>query len=84
MIHEGNFHTGDRVTWRNDHYAELTDGRERWGDGPFIVKSTRRIEGAQNIRGAGHCQHVFVQMGGAIKQAPDECFSGAFFQRVSE
>lgn len=76
------FKTGDRVTWFDDGYATLIDGRAKYGNGPFTVGLVVNLE---NIRypgeyqstwqSVGHTQHLFID---EIESA----FSGAFFKKV--
>lgn len=85
------FAVGDKVTWFDDEYATMTDGREHYGDGPFeIIKVFNRDyesydypDGCHsNWDSMGHTQHVRV----ATPSDPDSThqYSGAFFKKVEQ
>ena len=86
------FAVGDKVTWSNDIYAKMTEGRARYGDGPFEVVAVFDREydpppewdevSQSNWSSMGHTQHV------QLKEIPDnfegkpKLWSGAFFKKV--
>ena len=86
------FKVGDRVTWADDRYADMTRGRKRHGDGPFIILAVENAPYAasdvpytltkgppEESRWAamGHTQDVTVEHDGR-----DVRYSGAFFRCV--
>lgn len=83
------FEAGDKITWINDHYANLTGGRKKYGDGPFTVLSAKEIPdtmmgetSTMSMRqAAGHTQHLHVDI--PTPEGKDNTFwSGAFFKKV--
>lgn len=72
------FEVGDQVTWFNDHYAKLTGGRKRLGEGPFEIVGVQRVK--TNFRSVGHLQHVKID----LPEGSDDNyqFSGAFFKKI--
>lgn len=72
------FKTGDEVTWGNEWAATLTDGRKKYGDGPFLITSTKRVP--KGTVGVGHAQWVTVAtLNGTVEIG---FFSGVFFKKV--
>lgn len=78
------FAPGDKVVWADDHYATLTDGREKYGDGPFVigkvfdrpyVSDPYDPELGSNWDSMGHTQHVSIL--GAYSH-----ISGAYFKKL--
>ncbi len=74
-VYEDKFSEGDRVTWRDEDKATLTQGRQKWGDGPFTIEQIWPISDAGFDRdpmsdhymgeqspteAAGHTQHVSI------------------------
>ncbi len=82
-IRHDKFAIGDSVVWA-DGYDTLTDGRARYGDGPFrIIEVIDReydpaddFDGQSNWSSMGHTQHVRIDA--------DEIamFSGVFFVKA--
>lgn len=74
MIRQDKFAVGDKVTWFNDDYAILTQGRKEHGDGPFTIMAIHDVQ--SHYAAVGHTQWV----------QPDfdtEChWSGAYFKKV--
>ena len=89
------FEVGDRVTWADDYYAEMTRGRERHGDGPFEVLAVETarytsseipyvlqgVENASRWAAMGHTQFVTVNHV-SDGNWDSRRYSGAFFRRV--
>ena len=76
------FKPGDHVTWYADFYAELTRGREKYGDGPFTIVS---VELASPSRHETPTQHRWEAMGHTQYVTIDghaNKYSGAFFRKV--
>lgn len=77
------FSIGDRVTWFDDRYATLVDGREKHGDGPFTISGVidREFEppcdedDQSNWSSMGHSQHVHIN-------GLETIWSGAYFKLV--
>lgn len=72
MIYRDKFSSGDLVTWRDDHYAKLTDGMSRYGNGPFFVTDVEDL--TAGFASVGHTQIVTVN---------GEEYSGAFFKKAT-
>lgn len=78
-VRQDKFIVGDKVTWSDDHYATLTDGRKRNGDGPFEVVEVIDREGSfplSSIVAMAHTQHLKMNFDCAAT------YSGAFFKKV--
>jgi hypothetical protein len=68
MVRMDKFKVGDKVTWFDDHYATLVDGRERYGNGPFTVSKVYDRENFDHTGELGtlwesmaHTQHLEIE-----------------------
>lgn len=85
MIFRDKFVVGDKVTWRDDYYAEMLDGRRECGNGPFTIIKVVDVlfrdeewgDHQSNHSGMGHTQQVYAD----CTFASDGC-SGAFFKII--
>lgn len=80
MIRLDEFKVGDKVTWFDDHYANLVDGRKQYGDGPFTVAAV--FDRNPHVwRDMGHTQHVCLEgMYSVLHQDELLELSGAFLK----
>ena len=63
---------GDIVTWRDDGWATMTDGRHRFGDILTIIEV--RPVAPKDFSVVAHTQHVRIDKS-------NDWFSGAFFRK---
>lgn len=80
-VRQDKFKTGDKVTWVNDHYANLTDGRKMHGDGPFEIIGVHPVNSSA-YRSAGHTQHLVIAISEPDLETQFDRYSGAFFKKV--
>lgn len=84
-IRQDKFKIGDRVTWADENYADMTNAAKTYGEGPFSIVEVQNpefesyehyhdYEGGSNWRSMGHTQFV------KIDAAPEKRWSGAFFK----
>lgn len=78
------FVIGQRVIWANDEMATITNGRDRFGDGPFVLSEVidrsynKYDDFGSNWQSMGHTQHV------KIENDFESLFSGSFFKLLEE
>ena len=85
-IRQDKFAVGDQVTWFDDYWATLTDGRKKFGDGPFqvllakdepFVDWSSAGDDRSNWSTMGHTQYILIEL------PVLRIYSGAFFKKVS-
>lgn len=85
MYRTDKFKAGDKVTWFDEEYATLVDGRKKYGNGPFLILEVKDREfqpasyddDQSNWDSMGHTQHLVIDIDALNKQ-----YSGAFFKKV--
>lgn len=69
------FQVGDKITWASENHATMNEGRQRFGDGPFIITQIQEPHNPENT-GVGHRQWLWSASFGPI--------SGFYFRLADE
>jgi hypothetical protein len=88
MYRTDKFKVGDRVTWSDPHYATITQGWVKYGEGPFKIIAVRdvpkeydRYDDTTNWDSMTHTQMVTIDIPYQQYDLTAD-YSGAFFRVV--